>query len=266
MGGGTGSGSSPVVARLAKEQGILTVGVVTYPFTFEGRKRQMQGSEAIEALRKNVDTLIVIPNDRLLQVVAENTPLQDAFRLADDVLRQGVQGISDIITIPGLVNVDFADVKAIMSNSGTAMLGVGVSSGKNRAEEAALAATSAPLIEKSIERATGIVYNITGGKDLTLQEVNRVSEVVTSLADPNANIIFGAVVDDAYQGEIHVTIIATGFAQTYEDQLLNRAAGMGQQARRGGQAPAGDRQQPAAAPGGGATFGRGRGYLGRSVM
>lgn len=219
MGGGTGTGAAPVVARLSKDLGILTVGVVTFPFSFEGRRRALQATDGIDTLRKNVDTLIVIPNDRLLDVVGESTPLQDAFLLADDVLRQGVQGISDIITIPGLVNVDFADVKAIMSNSGTAMLGVGVSSGKNRAEEAALAATSAPLIERSIERATGIVYNITGGKDLTLQEVNRVSEVVTSLADPSANVIFGAVIDDQYEGEIHVTIIATGFSQTFEDNL-----------------------------------------------
>jgi cell division protein FtsZ len=220
MGGGTGTGAAPVVARLSKDMGILTVGVVTYPFQFEGKRRAGQATDGIDTLKKNVDTLIVIPNDRLLDVVGESTPLQDAFLLADDVLRQGVQGISDIITIPGLVNVDFADVKAIMCNSGTAMLGVGVSSGKNRAEEAAMAATSAPLIERSIERATGIVYNITGGKDLTLAEVNRVSEVVTSLADPSANVIFGAVIDDAYEGEIHVTIIATGFEQTFEDNLL----------------------------------------------
>lgn len=212
MGGGTGSGAAPVVARLSKEKGNLTVGVVTFPFTFEGRRRAKQAQEAIENLRRNVDTLIIIPNDRLLDVVEDGTALQDAFLLADDVLRQGVQGISDIITIPGLVNVDFADVKAIMTNSGTAMLGVGVASGKNRAEEAALAATSAPLIERSIERATGLVYNITGGKDLTLQEVNIVSEVVTGLADPSANVIFGAVIDDAYEGEVHVTIIATGFS------------------------------------------------------
>lgn len=221
MGGGTGTGAAPVVARLSKDMGILTVGVVTYPFSFEGRRRSNQATDGIDTLRKNVDTLIVIPNDRLLDVVGESTPLQDAFLLADDVLRQGVQGISDIITIPGLVNVDFADVKAIMCNSGTAMLGVGVSSGKNRAEEAAMAATSAPLIERSIERATGIVYNITGGKDLTLAEVNRVSEVVTSLADPSANVIFGAVIDDQYEGEIHVTIIATGFTQTFEENLLS---------------------------------------------
>ncbi|XWS11278.1 hypothetical protein CRYUN_Cryun38cG0070400 [Craigia yunnanensis] len=220
MGGGTGSGAAPVVAQIAKETGYLTVGVVTYPFSFEGRKRTMQALEAIEKLQKNVDTLIVIPNDRLLDIADEQTPLQDAFLLADDVLRQGVQGISDIITIPGLVNVDFADVKAVMKDSGTAMLGVGVSSSKNRAEEAAEQAILAPLIGSSIQSATGVVYNITGGKDVTLQEVNRVSQVVTSLADPSANIIFGAVVDDRYNGEIHVTIIATGFSQSFQKTLL----------------------------------------------
>eukprot|EP00899_Mesostigma_viride_P026641 jgi/Mesvir1/7161/Mv02521-RA.1 len=217
MGGGTGSGAAPVIARMARERGILTVGVVTYPFMFEGRRRTAQAMGAVEELKKNVDTLIVIPNDRLLDVVDQATPLQAAFLLADDVLRQGVQGISDIITVPGLVNVDFADVKAVMSNSGTAMLGVGVSTGKNRAEEAATQATSAPLIERSIERATGIVYNITGGVDLTLREVNVVSEVVTSMADPSANVIFGAVIDEKYNGEIRVTIIATGFSQSYSD-------------------------------------------------
>ncbi|XVF33929.1 hypothetical protein REPUB_Repub18cG0013400 [Reevesia pubescens] len=220
MGGGTGSGAAPVVAQIAKEAGYLTVGVVTYPFSFEGRKRTVQALEAIEKLQKNVDTLIVIPNDRLLDIADEQTPLKDAFLLADDVLRQGVQGISDIITIPGLVNVDFADVKAVMKDSGTAMLGVGVSSSKNRAEEAAEQATFAPLIGSSIQSATGVVYNITGGKDITLQEVNRVSQVVTSLADPSANIIFGAVVDDRYNGEIHVTIIATGFSQSFQKTLL----------------------------------------------
>ena len=212
MGGGTGSGSAPVVARLSREAGNLTVGVVTQPFTFEGRRRFIQAQESIEQLRANVDTLIVIPNDRLLDVVMDDAPLQEAFLLADDVLRQGVQGISDIITISGLVNVDFADVKAVMKGSGTAMLGVGVAQGKNRAEEAATAAISAPLIEHSIDRATGIVYNITGGSDLTLQEINTGSEVITSLADPAANIIFGAVVDDNYKGELQVTVIATGFA------------------------------------------------------
>ncbi|XP_021759052.1 cell division protein FtsZ homolog 1, chloroplastic-like [Chenopodium quinoa] len=220
MGGGTGSGAAPVIAQIAKDAGYLTVGVVTYPFSFEGRKRSLQALDAIEKLQNNVDTLIVIPNDRLLDIADEQTPLQDAFQLADDVLRQGVQGISDIITIPGLVNVDFADVKAVMKDSGTAMLGVGVSSSKNRAEEAAEQATLAPLIGSSIQSATGVVYNITGGKDITLQEVNRVSQVVTSLADPSANIIFGAVVDDRYNGEIHVTIIATGFSQSFQKTLL----------------------------------------------
>lgn len=225
MGGGTGSGAAPVVAQIAKDAGYLTVGVVTYPFGFEGRKRSIQALEAIEKLQRSVDTLIVIPNDRLLDVVDDNTPLQDAFLFADDVLRQGVQGISDIITIPGLVNVDFADVKAVMKNSGTAMLGVGVSSSKNRAQEAAEQATLAPLIGSSIESATGVVYNITGGKDITLQEVNKVSQVVTSLADPSANIIFGAVVDDRYTGEIHVTIIATGFPQSFQKSILSDPRG-----------------------------------------
>lgn len=215
MGGGTGSGAAPVIAQHAKAAGALTVGVVTYPFTFEGSRRAQQAVESVENMRRAVDTLIVIPNDRLLDVVGENTPLQEAFLLADDVLRQGVQGISDIITVPGLVNVDFADVKAVMVDSGTAMLGVGSGTGKNRAEEAALMATSSPLIERSIERATGVVYNITGGSDLTLSEVNAVSEVVTGLADPSANVIFGACVDEKYEGEVHVTIIATGFSQEY---------------------------------------------------
>ncbi|KAF6148461.1 hypothetical protein GIB67_038816 [Kingdonia uniflora] len=277
MGGGTGSGAAPVVAQLSKNAGYLTVGVVTYPFSFEGRRRAVQeiglwsppliiltrkgnnynltfassstileqhgkllhsaayscvsALEAIEKLQASVDTLIVIPNDRLLDVAPPQTPLQEAFLLADDVLLQGVQGISDIITIPGLVNVDFADVKAVMKDSGTAMLGVGVSSGKNRAEEAALQATSAPLIERSIERATGVVYNITGGKDLTLQEVNRVSQIVTSLADPSANIIFGAVIDDRYSGEVHVTIIATGFSQTFQKTLLMDPKASGQESK-----------------------------------
>eukprot|EP00898_Chlorokybus_atmophyticus_P004842 jgi/Chlat1/5359/Chrsp35S05289 len=222
MGGGTGSGAAPVVARMAREAGHLTVGVVTFPFTFEGRRRAQMGTNAIENLRKNVDTLIVIPNDRLLDVASETTALQDAFLLADDVLRQGVQGISDIITIPGLVNVDFADVKAVMSNSGSAMLGSGYGTGKNRAEDAAIAATAAPLLERSIEKATGIVYNITGGRDLTLLEVNRVSEVVTQLADPSANVIFGAVIDDKYDGEVRVTIIATGFAQTFNPMTVEK--------------------------------------------
>lgn len=258
-GGGTGSGAAPVVAKLSKSLGSLTVGVVTFPFTFEGRRRTKSASESIENLRANVDTLIVIPNDRLLDVVEEGTPLQEAFLLADDVLRQGVQGISDIITIPGLVNVDFADVRSIMNDSGTAMLGVGSSSGRNRAEEAARAATSAPLIENSIERATGIVYNITGGPDLTLQEVSTVSDVVNSIADEaNANIIFGAVVDRHHEGEISVTIIATGFAAQTTADVMDMASGRQQQAARAGSAQGGAtlpwnrsggrQQQPPASP------------------
>ncbi|KAL8457327.1 hypothetical protein ACS0TY_035249 [Phlomoides rotata] len=191
-GGGTGSGDVPVVAQIAKEAGYLTVGVVTYPFSFEGHKRSLQAFEAIEKLQKNVDTLIVIPNDRLLDIADEQTPLQDASLLADDVLRQGVQGISDIITILDLVNVDFADVKAVMKDSGTAMLGVGVSSSKNHAEEATEQATLAPLLGSSTQSATGVVYNITGGKDITLQEVNRVSQVVTTGVGLEGSHIFNA--------------------------------------------------------------------------
>jgi cell division protein FtsZ len=198
MGGGTGSGSAPVVARIAKDAGTLTVGVVTQPFSFEGRRRQEQAKAYIEQMRANVDTLIVIPNDRLLDAVKTNTPLQQAFLLADDVLRQGVQGISDIITISGLVNVDFADVSTVMRDSGTAMLGVGQAQGTDRAVEAAMAAISMPLIEHSIDLCSGIVFNITGGKDLSLQEVSAVSDVVTSMAAPDANIIFGAVVDENF--------------------------------------------------------------------
>eukprot|EP00878_Enallax_costatus_P006820 GHUV01007148.1.p1 GENE.GHUV01007148.1~~GHUV01007148.1.p1 ORF type:complete len:470 (+),score=103.36 GHUV01007148.1:308-1717(+) len=222
MGGGTGTGAAPVIARLAKDQGILTVGVVTYPFSFEGRRRAMQAVEGIETLRRNVDTLIVIPNDKLLDATnGTNTSLTEAFALADTVLRQGVGGISDMITIPGLINVDFADIKAVMRNSGTAMLGVGYGVGKDRALQAAYGATNAPLIQSTIERATGIVYNITGSSNLTLAEVNSISEIVTSLADPSCNIIFGAVIDDSCDpDEIRVTIIATGFSQTFEEQLL----------------------------------------------
>eukprot|EP01024_Parvocaulis_polyphysoides_P071172 TRINITY_DN883_c0_g1_i1.p1 TRINITY_DN883_c0_g1~~TRINITY_DN883_c0_g1_i1.p1 ORF type:complete len:444 (+),score=103.40 TRINITY_DN883_c0_g1_i1:88-1332(+) len=220
MGGGTGTGAAPVVAGIAKSQNSLTVGVVTYPFMFEGKKRANQARDGIDKLRQNVDTLIIIPNDRLLDVVGQNTPLQEAFLLADDVLRQGVQGISDIITIPGLVNVDFADVRAIMCDSGTAMLGVGEAEGKQKAVDAALAATSAPLVERSIQSARGIMYNITGGTDLTLYDVNQISEVVTELADPNANIIFGAVVNEDLKEQVRVTIIATGFEHDFEEALL----------------------------------------------
>lgn len=212
MGGGTGTGAAPIVAEVAKEMGALTVGVVTRPFVFEGRRRTSQAEQGIEGLKSRVDTLIIIPNNKLLEVIPEQTPVQEAFRYADDVLRQGVQGISDIITIPGLVNVDFADVRAVMADAGSALMGIGVSSGKSRAREAAIAAISSPLLECSIEGARGVVFNITGGSDLTLHEVNAAAETIYEVVDPNANIIFGAVIDDRLQGEVRITVIATGFA------------------------------------------------------
>lgn len=213
MGGGTGTGAAPIVAEVAKEMGALTVGVVTRPFGFEGRRRANQADQGIEALQSRVDTLILIPNNKLLTVISEQTPVQEAFQFADDVLRQGVQGISDIITIPGLVNVDFADVRAVMADAGSALMGIGIGSGKTRAREAANAAISSPLLESSIEGARGVVFNITGGSDLTLHEVNTAAETIYEVVDPNANIIFGAVIDDRLQGEVRVTVIATGFTK-----------------------------------------------------
>src|SRR5881409_1561186 len=210
-GGGTGTGGAPIVAELARELGALTVGVVTKPFAFEGRKRAQQAEVGIEDLRDRVDTLIVIENDRLLQVVEKKTSVVDAFRMADDILRQGVQGITDLITVSGLVNLDFADVRTIMREAGSALMGIGAASGENRAAEAARAAVSSPLLETSIEGATGILLNITGGSDIGLFEVNEAAEVVTGAADANANIIFGAVIDDAIKDEVRVTVIATGF-------------------------------------------------------
>jgi cell division protein FtsZ len=213
-GGGTGTGGAPVVAELARELGALTVGVVTKPFVFEGRKRSQQAEVGIDSLRDRVDTLIVIENDRLLQVVEKKTSVVDAFRMADDILRQGVQGITDLITVPGLVNLDFADVRTIMREAGSALMGIGTATGENRAAEAARAAVSSPLLETSIEGATGILLNITGGPDIGLFEVNEAAEVVTSAADQNANVIFGAVIDDAVGDEIRVTVIAAGFGPT----------------------------------------------------
>lgn len=222
MGGGTGTGAAPVVAEVAKEVGALTVGVVTRPFTFEGRRRTAQAEEGIEALQSRVDTLIVIPNDKLLSVISEQTPVQEAFRVADDILRQGVQGISDIITIPGLVNVDFADVRAVMADAGSALMGIGQGSGKSRAREAAIMAISSPLLESSIDGAKGAVFNITGGSDLTLHEVNAAAEAIYEAVDPNANIIFGAVIDDRLQGEVQITVIATGFSSEAQAQPAAR--------------------------------------------
>lgn len=211
MGGGTGTGAAPILAEVAKEVGALTVGIVTKPFSFEGRKRMRQAEEGIARLAESVDTLIVIPNDRLRDAIA-GAPLQEAFRTADDVLRMGVKGISDIITKPGLVNVDFADVRSVMADAGTALLGIGVGSGRSRAIEAAQAAISSPLLESArIDGAKGCVINISGGKDMTLEDMTTASEVIYEVVDPDANIIVGAVVDERLEGEIHVTVIATGF-------------------------------------------------------
>jgi cell division protein FtsZ len=210
-GGGTGTGAAPIVASLAQELGALCVGVVTKPFAFEGRRRAEVASLGVEELREHVDTLIVIENDRLLQVVEKRTSIVDAFRMADDVLRQGVQGITDLITIPGLVNLDFADVRTIMSEAGSALMGIGSACGESRATTAARQAVSSPLLESSIEGATGILLNVTGGPNIGLFEVNEAAEVVTSAADQNANVIFGAVIDDSLGDEVRVTVIATGF-------------------------------------------------------
>jgi cell division protein FtsZ len=213
MGGGTGTGAAPVIAEIAKELGALTVGVVTRPFTFEGRKRALQADKGIADLKAKVDTLITIPNDRLLQVVDKHTSINEAFRIADDVLRQGVQGISDLIAIPGLINLDFADVKTIMSDTGSALMGIGQSGGENRAADAAKKAISSPLLETSIEGAKGVLLNITGGPNLGLYEVNEAAEIIAEAADPEANIIFGAVIDETLADEVRVTVIATGFDQ-----------------------------------------------------
>ncbi|NLZ38653.1 MAG: cell division protein FtsZ [Firmicutes bacterium] len=223
MGGGTGTGAAPVIAEVARELGALTVGVVTKPFTFEGKRRKMAAEKGISELREKVDTLIVIPNDRLLQVVEKKTPMVEAFRIADDVLRQGVQGISDLIAVPGLINLDFADVKTIMKETGNALMGIGVASGDNRTVEAAKAAIASPLLETSIDGARGVLLNITGGSDLGLFEVNEAAEIVAEAADPEATIIFGAVIDDSLGDEVRVTVIATGFDDSANErrQMIN---------------------------------------------
>jgi cell division protein FtsZ len=211
MGGGTGTGAAPIVAECAREAGALTVGVVTKPFSFEGKRRMNQAEAGIVTLKERVDTLITIPNDRLLQVIDRRTSMIDAFRIADDVLRQGVQGISDLISVPGLINADFADVKTIMSNAGSALMGIGTATGDNGAVAAAEAAIKSPLLEASIEGARGVLFNITGGKDLSLFDVTEASNIITEAVDPDANIIFGAVIDEKLDDEIRVTVIATGF-------------------------------------------------------
>ncbi|WP_241494368.1 cell division protein FtsZ [Bacillus coahuilensis] len=211
MGGGTGTGAAPVIAQIARDLGALTVGVVTRPFTFEGRKRSTQATGGISAMKEAVDTLIVIPNDRLLEIVDKSTPMLEAFREADNVLRQGVQGISDLIATPGLINLDFADVKTIMSNQGSALMGIGVATGENRAAEAAKKAISSPLLEKSIDGAQGVLMNITGGMNLSLYEVQEAADIVASASDQEVNMIFGSVINENLKEEIVVTVIATGF-------------------------------------------------------
>lgn len=214
MGGGTGTGAAPVIAQVAKEMGTLTVGVVTRPFTFEGRKRSGQATSGIDALKSSVDTLIVIPNDRLLEIVDKNTPMLEAFREADNVLRQGVQGISDLIAVPGLINLDFADVKTIMSDKGSALMGIGIATGESRAQEAAKKAISSPLLETSIDGAQGVLMNITGGTNLSLYEVQEAADIVSSAADQEVNMIFGSVINESLKDEIVVTVIATGFDES----------------------------------------------------
>jgi cell division protein FtsZ len=214
-GGATGSGAGHVVARIAKDMGILVVGFATKPFVFEGEKRRKNAETAIENLRKSVDTLIIIPNDKLLQTIDRQTPLIEAFKVADDVLRQGVQGISDLITVHGLINLDFADVKAVMSDAGSALMGIGRASGENRAVQAAQQAIESPLLEVSIDGARGILFNIIGGNDLSMHEINSAAEVITGAADPEANIIFGATINPDIEGEVIITVVATGFDAAY---------------------------------------------------
>ncbi len=225
MGGGTGSGAAPVVAEAAKELGALTIAVITKPFSFEGAQRRMISEAALENLSERVDSLITIPNDKLLAIIDRKTTLINAFRIVDDVLRQGVQGISDLITKPGIVNVDFADVRAIMQDSGSALMGIGIASGENRASEAARAAINSPLLELSIDGAKGVLFNISGSSDLGMLEINEAANIITESIDPNAKVIFGAVVDDQVKkGEIHVTVVATGFDsdRNQENPLINR--------------------------------------------
>ena len=221
-GGGTGTGAGPFVAEIAKELGALTIGVVTKPFSFEGQRRMKIAELGINEMKDRVDTLITIPNDRLLQVIDKKTSLFDAFGIVDDVLRQGVQGIADLITLHGIINVDFADVKAIMSDAGSALMGIGRGSGDNRAIEAARAAIDSPLLELSIDGAKGILFNITGGPDLGMYEIDEAAKAITEAADGDANIIFGAIIDEAMQGEVKITVIATGF-ETDSSKLHKRA-------------------------------------------
>ncbi len=222
MGGGTGTGASPIIAQICREVGALTVGVITKPFTFEGNRRRQVAEEGTTLLRERLDTLITIPNDRLLEIADQTTSVTEAFRIADDVLRQGIQGISDLITIPGLINLDFADVKTIMASAGSALMAIGHGSGQQRAVEAAKAAVSSPLLDISIDGAKGVLFNVTGGSDLTLFEVNEAAGIIAKAADPEANIIFGAVIDQSMQGEVKLTVIATGFDRKGPDRPVSR--------------------------------------------
>lgn len=211
MGGGTGTGATPVVARLAKELGALTVAVVTKPFTFEGTRRMVQAEDGIEELKDKVDTMIVIPNQRILEVVDRKLSLLEAFKVADSVLTQGVQGISELITVPGLINVDFADVKTIMSDAGSSLMGIGTGIGENRAQAAARSAIASPLLEVSMQGARGVLFNIIGGNDLTMSEVDEAAKIISAAADPDANIIFGATIDESMHDQLRITVVATGF-------------------------------------------------------
>tara|TARA_Y100001970_G_scaffold277369_1_gene381458 strand:- start:6213 stop:7310 length:1098 start_codon:yes stop_codon:yes gene_type:complete len=218
LGGGTGSGAAPVIAEIARELGALTVGVVTKPFTFEGPQRKNIAAEAYNELSQYVDTIITIPNDRVLQIIDKKTPMLEAFQILDDVLRQGVQGISELITVPGLINVDFADVKTIMKNQGSALMGIGIAAGENRAIEAAKTAISSPLLELSIEGARGILFTITGGSTLGMQEVSEAAQIITDSADDGVKVIFGAVIDESMGEDVRVTVVATGFSDSFSQE------------------------------------------------
>lgn len=224
LGGGTGSGAAPEVAELAKQEGILTVAVITKPFAFEGAKRREIAEKAMEELKEHVDTIITIPNDRILQIIDKKTSLLDAFRTVDDVLRQGVQGIADLVTTPGLINVDFADVKSVMADAGSALMGIGKGTGENRAVEAAKAAIDSPLLEVSIDGAKGVLFNITGGKDLGMYEVDEAAKIITKSVDPDAKIIFGAVIDETMSDEVRITVVATGFDEVAKKRQEKRHA------------------------------------------
>lgn len=238
MGGGTGSGGAPMIAEIAKELGALTVAIVTKPFSFEGSQRMKQAEQALEILKERVDTLIIIPNDKILNIIDKKTPLTDAFTIVDDVLRQGIQGIADLITVGGLINVDFADVKTIMQSAGSALMGIGFGAGENRAVEAARAAIDSPLLELSIEGAQGVILNITGGNDLSMFEIDEAARIVTEYTSDEAHVIFGAVINDKYTGEVKVTVVATGFdeeaqlKQLEEQQRKVTGFGMNLQSKR----------------------------------